>query len=193
MYYCLEDYKPIGSLLRNVRVPAPGAADRTTPRTSGQVARACAAACNAAPECSGFRAVGPEVKGGSTCQLLANSTQSLPAALAFGPSTPWPKVNANLTAADQIALRSISWMCWRQQQDWDRFGAATHSMIVSGNTEGGGPAQGVELRGSRTCITARQPESMCRQAASQPATHVMFGAMAPNSPTLSVLTCMHAT
>jgi hypothetical protein len=134
-YYCLEDYKPIGSLLRNVRVAAEA---RTTPRTGGQVARACAAACNAAPECSGFRAVGPEVKGGSTCQLLANSTQSLPTALAFaGPSTPWPKVNANLTAVDRIALRSISWMCWRQQQDWDRFGAATHNMIVSGDTEGG--------------------------------------------------------
>jgi hypothetical protein len=80
--------------------------------------------------------VGPEVRDGGTCELLANSTESLPAALSFGPSTPWPEVNANLTAADNIALRSISWMCWRQQKDWDAFGQATHNMIVTGNIQG---------------------------------------------------------
>jgi hypothetical protein len=83
--------------------------------------------------------VGPEVPNGGTCELLTNSTESLPAALAFqSDSNPWPKVHDNLTSADSIALRSVSWMCWRQQQDWDAFGRATHNMISSGTVEGEG-------------------------------------------------------
>ena len=142
MYHCLESYRPIGQQLQRVKLntTAPGAKNSTqTHPTSGQVARQCAAACDAAAACTGFRAVGPEVPYGGTCELLANSTESLPAALAFqSDSNPWPKVHDNLTSADSITLRSVSWMCWRQQQDWDAFGKATHNMISSGRVEGEG-------------------------------------------------------
>lgn len=149
VYYCLEDYKAIGAPLREVLIePAPQTAasalkrtaNSTAGLTSGQVARQCAAACDAETDCSGFRAVGPEVLGGGTCELLTNSTKALLAALAFNPEAPWPAVNANLTAADNNQLRSISWMCWRQQQDWDAFGQATHNMITAGQVDGEPPA-----------------------------------------------------
>jgi hypothetical protein len=144
VYYCLEDYKAIGAPLREVPIDtspqtspaANSTGDSTLNVTSGQVARQCAAACDADPDCSGFRAVGPEVLGGGICELLANSTEALQAALAFGPDAPWPAVNANLTAVDQNQLRSISWMCWKQQRDWDVFGQATHSMITIGQVTG---------------------------------------------------------
>lgn len=143
LYFCLEDYKPIGTVLKQVPVgggsQAAAAAASTRPKvnnTSGQVARQCAAACDATHACSGFRAVGPEVVSGASCHLLANSTAALPEALALEPGNPWPQVNANLTSFDNIALRSISWMCWRQQEDWDMFGKATHDVITTGSVEG---------------------------------------------------------
>lgn len=148
-YYCLEDYKPIGTPLQKVpiavitttrRNATSTATASNSTATSGQVARQCAAACDASPACSGFRAVGHDVRNApASCELLANSTQSLPTALALqSPDEPWPLVNANLTVADNISLRSVSWMCWRQQQDWDDFGSATHQLIVSGRIGGEG-------------------------------------------------------
>jgi len=135
-YYCLEDYKPVGTVVKTLPVKT-SARNASSNSTSGQVARQCAAACDAAADwCSGFRAIGPEVAAGGTCELLANSTSALPAALALGAKDPWPQVNANLSSADNVPLRSISYMCWRAQQDWDSFGQATHSVIVSGNVQG---------------------------------------------------------
>jgi hypothetical protein len=146
-YYCLEAYRPVGALLRDVPVPpAPAAARDASARgaaaaplqhgqTSGQVARLCAAACDGDPACSGFRAVGPEAAAaaGPACQLLANATAALPAALALVPGHPWPRVNDNVTSIDGVPLRSLSWMCWRRQEAWDAFGAATHNVIMAGS------------------------------------------------------------
>jgi hypothetical protein len=53
LYYCIEDYKPLGQLLRNASLPAAAAQG-----TSGEAARACAAACTAELRCTSFQAIG---------------------------------------------------------------------------------------------------------------------------------------
>jgi hypothetical protein len=114
-FYCLEDYKPIGALLREVPVhDAAGAArhhhSTAPPLTGGQVARLCAAACEDSQACGGFRAVGPEAatsnissssgssnSTGASCVLLANVTAALPSELQLADGHPWPHVSANIS------------------------------------------------------------------------------------------------
>lgn len=51
-YYCIEDYKLIGSLIRDVAV---GNSSSAQLLSAGHAARLCSAACDAEPACTAFR------------------------------------------------------------------------------------------------------------------------------------------
>eukprot|EP00882_Tetradesmus_deserticola_P003769 GHRQ01003984.1.p1 GENE.GHRQ01003984.1~~GHRQ01003984.1.p1 ORF type:complete len:373 (+),score=109.27 GHRQ01003984.1:217-1335(+) len=131
LYYCIEDYEPLGELLRNVSLPAAAAQE-----TSGEAARACAAACDADAACTAFQAVGQHLgeagKVAASCSLLTNTTGSLPQQLQLQPTAPWPAVLDTFTTRDAIQLRSIAWLCMQSAAVWDAFGAASHELIHTG-------------------------------------------------------------
>ena len=125
-FYCLENYKPIGHPIRSPLV------DNASKSTSGQVARQCAAACDSEPACTAFKAIGAEAFQGPLCQLLTDSAAAIPSTLQLIPGKDYPAVLDNITSEDGIALRSLSWMCFKDDVLWDQFGIASRELIVNG-------------------------------------------------------------
>jgi hypothetical protein len=70
------------------------------------------------------------------CQLLSDTTASLPTAITRPPGAEWPSVLANLTPADGIELRSLGWLCFKGAANWDAYGTASHALIVTGKAGG---------------------------------------------------------
>jgi hypothetical protein len=129
-YFCIENYKPIGGTLRNVTLSNTSKAGQLT---SGHTARRCSAACDAEQQrCSAFRAVGADVVGGPSCQLLSNTTASLSRDLVLPPGADWAHVLTNVTPVDGRPLRSLAWLCIKGAGAWDAFGLATHALINTG-------------------------------------------------------------
>ena len=127
-FYCLEDYKPIGRLIR--QVPIINAAQLT----AGQIARQCGGFCGKDSGCHGFRAVGDEAVQGPECQLLEITAAGLAVALEFIPGRDYPAVLDNITATDGNDRRSMAWMCFKDTALWNDFGLAGHSAIANTST-----------------------------------------------------------
>ncbi|KAF6265912.1 hypothetical protein COO60DRAFT_769153 [Scenedesmus sp. NREL 46B-D3] len=150
-YYCVEGYKPVGNLIRNVTV---GNANSPQLLTAGHAARLCSAACDAEPACTAFSSVaaagaqqpyaGAAGTNGSSCELLASSAAALPAALALPRGADWPDVlrPSSLTAAGSFQLRSLAWLCFRGAEQWDAFGAASLALILTGQADPAAETQG---------------------------------------------------
>uniref|UniRef100_A0A383VEC8 Apple domain-containing protein n=1 Tax=Tetradesmus obliquus TaxID=3088 RepID=A0A383VEC8_TETOB len=145
-YYCIEDYKPVGSLIRNVTVSNSSSAQLLS---AGHAARLCSAACDAERACTAFRSfkdTGAQLPSAaaagansSSCELLASSAAALPTALALPAGADWPQVltNSSVTAAGSFQLHSVAWLCFKGAAQWDAFGAASHALLQTGRAEPG--------------------------------------------------------
>lgn len=140
-YFCIENYKPIGQVFRNVSVnEAPNStvsnsnsnSNAAARVTSGHTARWCSTFCDSEAACTAFRAVGADAIGGPTCQLLTQTTADLPADLVLPPGAMWAHVLSDFRPRDGIALRSLAWLCFRGVETWETFGRATHALIQTG-------------------------------------------------------------
>ncbi|WIA31963.1 hypothetical protein OEZ86_002818 [Tetradesmus obliquus] len=145
-YYCIEDYKLIGSLIRDVAV---GNSSSAQLLSAGHAARLCSAACDAEPACTAFRsfmdtgaqlpsAAAPGANS-SSCELLAGSAAALPTALALPAGADWPQVltNSSVTTAGSFQLHSVAWLCFKGAAQWDAFGAASHALLQTGRADPG--------------------------------------------------------
>lgn len=130
-YYCLDYFKEMGKQLAAPAVP------REQQITAGQTARWCNAQCDAwGHECTAAWSAGAASTEGPACKLLHHTAADVQEAATDIPGRSYPNMQPEFRARDGIQNRTLSYMCFKNEQDWDTVGSVLHSMAMKGQPDG---------------------------------------------------------